>query len=49
MSIIELKSIDEISENFEIFIFDIWGTIYDGEFLFPNEAIDRNQYDRMMI
>ena len=36
MSIIELKSIGEISENFEIFIFDIWGTIYDGESLFPN-------------
>jgi len=34
MAIKELQSIDEISHFFEVFIFDIWGTIYDGQALF---------------
>ena len=34
MAIQELQSIDEISDFFEVFIFDIWGTIYDGQALF---------------
>ena len=34
MAIKELQSIDEISDFFEVFIFDIWGTIYDGQLLF---------------
>ena len=35
MAIQELQSIEEISDLFEVFIFDIWGTIYDGQALFP--------------
>ena len=35
MAIQELQSIEEISDLFEVFIFDIWGTIYDGQTLFP--------------
>ena len=35
MAIQELQSIEEISDIFEVFIFDIWGTIYDGQALFP--------------
>ena len=35
MAIQELQSIDEISDFFEVFILDIWGTIYDGQALFP--------------
>ena len=35
MAIQELQSIEEISDFFEVFIFDIWGTIYDGQKLFP--------------
>ena len=34
MAIKELQTIDEISDFFEVFIFDIWGTIYDGQALF---------------
>ena len=34
MAIQELQSIEEISDLFEVFIFDIWGTIYDGQTLF---------------
>ena len=35
MALQELQSIEEISDIFEVFIFDIWGTIYDGQALFP--------------
>ena len=31
MAIQELQSIEEISDLFEVFIFDIWGTIYNGQ------------------
>ena len=34
MAIQELKSIEEIADFFDVFIFDIWGTIYDGQALF---------------
>ena len=31
----EISGLRAISENYEIFILDLWGTIYDGQALFP--------------
>ena len=31
----EIKGLRAISESYEIFILDLWGTIYDGQALFP--------------
>ena len=31
----EISGLRTISENYEIFILDLWGTIYDGRALFP--------------
>ena len=31
----EITGLRAISESYEIFILDLWGTIYDGQALFP--------------
>ena len=31
----EISGLSTISESYEIFILDLWGTIYDGQALFP--------------
>lgn len=32
----EIETLDQIAERYEVVIFDVWGTIYDGTSLFPN-------------
>jgi len=32
----EIKTLNQILEQYEVVIFDVWGTIYDGKTLFPN-------------
>ena len=35
MIVKEISGLSTISESYEIFILDLWGTIYDGQALFP--------------
>ncbi|MBH68998.1 MAG: TIGR01459 family HAD-type hydrolase [Rhodospirillaceae bacterium] len=51
MKTIEIAGLGEIFSDYEVFIFDVWGTIYDGQTLLPEtiNILERLRYENKTV